>query len=70
MEKNFELFRQTLKDLQFKMNKITKMCENTDFKVNEALQTLHDGLIDIIDIKCLNSEIQKVKDIFIFNFIL
>ena len=38
-----------------------KMLEGTNFKQNEALEILNDGLINIIDIKSLNRKIQTVK---------
>ena len=55
------LYRETLKDLKDKMIKMLKMCEGTDFNQNEALDILKDGLINLIDIKSLNKQIQGVN---------
>lgn len=57
---NLENFKETVKDMKEKMGRVLKMCDSTDFKINDALEILHDGLINIIDIKYLNSEVQKV----------
>jgi len=54
-------FQETLKDLREKMLKMLKMCEGRDFKQNEALEILNDSLINLIDIKSLNRQIQGVK---------
>ena len=54
-------FHETLNDLKEKMLKMLKMCEGRDFKQNEALEILNDGLINLIDIKSLNKQIQGVK---------
>lgn len=57
---NLQSFKDTVKDMKEKMGKVLKMCDGTDFKINDALEILHDGLINIIDIKYLNAEVQKV----------
>lgn len=54
-------FRDSLKDLKEKMTKMLKMCEGKDFKQNEALELLNEGLINLIDIKSLNRQIQGVR---------
>lgn len=66
MSNNNEIlqFRETLRDLKEKMFKMLKMCEGRDFKQNEALELLNDGLINLIDIKSLNRHIQGVKNFF------
>lgn len=53
-------FRETLKDLREKMLKMLKMCEGRDFKQSEALEILNDSLINLIDTKSLNRQIQGV----------
>lgn len=60
-------FRETLKDLREKMLKMLKMCEGRDFKQNEALEILNDSLINLIDIKSLNRQIQGVNKTKILN---
>jgi hypothetical protein len=35
------------------------MCESTDFKISEAIDTLTDGMLNLAEIKYLNTEIQK-----------
>lgn len=66
MSNNNEIlhFRETLKDLKDKMFKMLKMCEGRDFKQNEALELLNEGLINLIDIKSLNRHIQGVKSFY------
>jgi hypothetical protein len=59
--KNIKEFKSSVSDLKDKMNKLLKMCDSTDFKQNEAFDTLQDGLINLIEIKYLNSEVQKVS---------
>ena len=54
-------FKFSVGDLKNKMKKLLKMCDSTDFKQNEAFETLQEGLINILEIKNLNCEIQKVK---------
>jgi hypothetical protein len=61
VQENLKSFKLTLKDLKEKMHKMLKMLEGTNFKQNEALEILNDGLINIIDIKSLNRKIQTVK---------
>jgi hypothetical protein len=56
---SLEAYRATLKDFREKMNKLVKMCESTDLKLTEANDVLYDGLINILDIKYFNAEIQK-----------
>lgn len=56
--------KESTNDLKEKMLKLLKMCESTDFKQNEAFDILQDGLINLIEIKSLNSGIQKVKTLF------
>jgi hypothetical protein len=56
---NIEAFKFTLKDLREKMTKLLKMCESTDLKLTDANDVLYDGLINIMDIKYLNAEVQK-----------
>jgi hypothetical protein len=59
--KNVKEFKFCVTDLKDKMNKLLKMCDSTDFKQNEAFETLQDGLVNLLEIKCLNSEVQKVS---------
>ena len=57
-------FKTCVHDLKDKMQKLLRMCDSTDFKQNEAFDTLQDGLINILDIKSFNSTIQKEIEIF------
>jgi hypothetical protein len=61
---HLQKFRETTNDMKEKMFKILKMCEGTDFKVNDAMNIIEEGLINLIEIKQLNAEVQKVKFIF------
>lgn len=63
-QSNIKEFKSCVIDLKEKMVKLLKMCESTDFKQNEAFETLEDGLINLIDIKHLNSKMQKVEIFF------
>lgn len=54
----------SLSTLKEKILKLTKMCESTDFKQNDAYEILSEGLIDIINIKQLNSKMQnEIEDL-------
>ncbi len=65
---NFSLtakeFKYSLQDLKDKMNRLLKMCDSTDFKQNEAFETLQEGLVSLIDLKGLNAKVQKVYFIY------
>mgnify|MGYP003342037944 CR=1 FL=1 len=52
-------FKETLRDFKGKMYKLLKMCESTDFNINDACDILNDGLLNLIDIKHYNIELQK-----------
>lgn len=60
-KENLKDFKFSISNLKEKIGKVLKMCDNTDFKQDDAYDILQDGLIDLLDIKHLNSEIQKVK---------
>jgi hypothetical protein len=53
-------FKACVLDLKEKMIKLLKMCDSTDFKQNEAFETLQDGLVNLIEIKGHNCDVQKV----------
>ena len=57
-------FKTCVHDLKDKMQKLLRMCDSTDFKQNEAFDTLQEGLINILDIKSFNSTIQKEIETF------
>jgi hypothetical protein len=65
--KNIREYKSSVGDLKDKMNKLLKMCDSTDFKQNEFFETLQNGLVNILDIKYFNSEIQKVYIIELIN---
>lgn len=58
MSSDIQEMKTTLGSLKEKIKKMAKMCESIDFNQNDAYAILSDGLIDIIDIKRLNSKIQ------------
>lgn len=58
MSSDIQEMKTTLSSLKEKIKKMAKMCESIDFNQNDAYAILSDGLIDIIDIKRLNSKIQ------------
>ena len=60
-KQNIKGFKDSVYDLKEKLNKLLKMCDSTDFKQTEAFDTLQDGLVNLIEIKYLNSEVQKVR---------
>ena len=60
-KRNITGFKESVCDLKEKLNKLLKMCDSTDFKQTEAFDTLQDGLVNLIEIKYLNSEVQKVR---------
>ena len=58
MEHNaFDEMKTTLCSLKEKILKLKTICEKNDFKQNDVYEILSEGLIDILDIKHLNSEI-------------
>lgn len=61
-EKLSEAFK-SIQNLRKNLNKLLKMCESTDFKQNEALENLQEGLTLIMDIRSNNSLVQKVKNL-------
>ncbi len=60
-DKKLSNFKSVVFDLKEKMHKLLKMCDSTDFKQNEAFETLQEGLINLLEIKQSNSELQKVQ---------
>jgi hypothetical protein len=57
---NAKEFKDSLQDLKDKMNRLLKMCDSTDFRQNEAFETLQEGLVNLLDLKGLNAKVQKV----------
>ncbi len=57
---NTKEFKISLQDLKEKMGRLLKMCDSTDFQQNEAFETLQEGLINLLDLKELNANVQKV----------
>lgn len=53
----FDEMKTTLSSLKEKILKLKNICEKNDFKQNDVYEILSEGLIDILDIKHLNSEI-------------